>query len=367
MKKRLLFPCLVTLLVSACSQYNADIEYIRWADYQEKDLATVFEANCDDIKYISIIEGEQEFMFASPDRIKIKNQNIYINDWQNRKLLTFSINGEPISVLNRRGRSDSEYLQISDFDIDDNEDIWVLDGQADCIKHYNKDGEFIKTYSIPFQASAIKCLPNGRLMFTIAQWDKSNYKSNQLILTDSNLNVLEVFAKRRAKRDPNFEIVPSYGLHLYDNNVFYHQPISDDVHCIDANNLSEQVYKFDFGIHTVPKEARIYTEPHIDDFSSYITLAVASYIDDNIIVGGLFDKMQLKSFFINRDAKIRYLQNDSMSSMIMVGISSGYVIYILMPDASEDLTFIPDDIKSSINSGQWVMALLPLDRFIDIN
>lgn len=35
------------------------------------------------------------------------------------------------SFLNRRGRGSEEYLQVSDFDVDDEGGIWVLDGQKD--------------------------------------------------------------------------------------------------------------------------------------------------------------------------------------------------------------------------------------------
>lgn len=35
------------------------------------------------------------------------------------------------SFLNRRGRGSEEYLQVSDFDVDVEGGIWVLDGQKD--------------------------------------------------------------------------------------------------------------------------------------------------------------------------------------------------------------------------------------------
>ena len=241
MRHNYLMLCALLLICTGCRVEKEVPRNIDFFDYTERDMSELFST----MYYVSIDTESVDSLFSTPDKIIQKNGKIYVNDWRARKLFTYSINGTPEQVLYRRGRGPEEYLQISDFDVDANGNIWVIDAQADCLLQYEADGKFIASRELPFEASSINCLDSENIMFSLAQWDESKYKNYQLVLTDSELNIKRAFAKREQERDSNFELVPYCGLHNDETYVFFHQPICDDVHCINIKESVEEQYHFD--------------------------------------------------------------------------------------------------------------------------
>lgn len=355
---------IITVLLSvACSQsYRDATEEISFYEFSEKTFHELPENVFDAISYTPVSSDSIQYLFSSPDKIVVADDKMYVNDWASRKLFTYSQGGAPISVLYKKGRAAGEYLQISDFDVDRNGDVWVVDGQTDYLMHYTAQGTFVDSKKLPFEADHIKCLDDGRFLFAIAQYDESKYKDSQLVKTDSDLNVDRLFAKRLSQRDPNYEFIPSYGLHSYGDHVFFHKPICDDVYCINQQDMTERIYHFNFGKKAVPDEARKDTEPYIDEFESYTALGSAVYVDDNLAIGGVVEGMQMKSFIIDRKNNVKYVQSDVFSSMLMLGMSDGYIIFLLMPDAADGLHFLPSRITERIKNDDIVIARLPLDE-----
>ena len=98
----------------------------------------------------------------------------------------------------------------------------------------------------------------------------------------------------------------------------------------------------------------------MDDFLNYTTLAVSTYIDENIIAGGVYDEMVLKSFILDRRHKVKYMQDVSPSIMRMIGIYDGNIIYLLSADESQEISPVPEQIQKDLADGKSVIAFLPL-------
>ena len=76
------------------------------------------------LEYVTLRPEGQDYLFAEADKVIYRNGQLYIMDWISRKIVSFKEDGQPGTVLHKRGRGPGEYLQISDFDIDD--DIQLL-------------------------------------------------------------------------------------------------------------------------------------------------------------------------------------------------------------------------------------------------
>ena len=340
---------------------NKDYEVISFENIQTKSFNDLPNEILKGIEYIPFSSDSLKYTFSMPQKILINNERVFINDYSSRNLYSYKFSGTPEFVLNKRGRAKDEYLQITDFDIDATGGIWILDGQADKIVHYTKDGECLFTSKLPFQADHIKILGNDRLMFTLAEWDNSKFSDYHILVTDRNLNIEYSLIRKTESRDPNFQLVSSSGLHNVNDKIYFHKPISDFVYSIDISDFNNQMYYFEFGDSKVPEEARVNTEDYIDSFDKYSTLSSSIFITEKIVAGGILDKMHFSSFIVDRVNNIKYIQNDDFSDMMFFGISGSMIMYMLRPDSSVYPLYIPETIKTHLDDGGMVMAIVSLD------
>lgn len=359
---RITFFCVIVTILISCSNKTELEHIIGFDDMLKTDLSELPDKVLKGITYVPICTDSLQYVFSVPDKIVLKGNIIYVNDFMSRKLFSYSMDGMPLSVLNKTGRGNNEYLQITDFDVDSGGDIWIIDGKADQMKRYRNDGSFVHGMKLPFQADYIKCLDNDLLMFSVAEWETGKYKGCHLIVTDENLNVKKELVAKTENRDQNFRFVPCAGLQSENGTLCFHKPISDNVHCIDLDNYSEEIYCFDFGSRKVPEQARIDTEPYMEDFQQYTTLSTSVYIDDDIIAGGLIDNMQMLSFIIDRNDNIKYIQDEPFSCLMFLGISNGNMIYMYKPGSSDFPPYMPDAVKEHIKNDGYVVAVLPLEK-----
>lgn len=357
----LIFTCAIICICCGNSISQTD-NIVKFDNIVEQSFSELPKSVLMGINFIPISTDSMDYVFTTPNKVIVNGEKIYVNDFMSRKLFVYSYDGTPISVLHKTGRGTGEYLQITDFDVASNGDIWIVDGQADKVMRYSSDGDFVSDCNLPFQADYIKCLDNDLLMFSVAEWETGKYKGCHLIVTDENLNVKKELVAKTENRDRNFRLVPCAGLQSENGTLCFHKPISDNVHCIDLDNYSEEIYCFDFGSRKVPEQARIDTEPYMEDFQQYTTLSTSVYIDDDIIAGGLIDNMQMLSFIIDRNDNIKYIQNEPFSCLMFLGISNGNMIYMYKPGSSDFPPYMPDAVKEHIKNDGYVVAVLPLEK-----
>ena len=114
------------------------------------------------LEYVTLRPEGQDYLFAEADKVIYRNGQLYIMDWISRKIVSFKEDGQPGTVLHKHGRGPGEYLQITDFDVDDNGSIYILDGQKDMLLRYSPGCKFEESWELPFQASFISCREDGR-------------------------------------------------------------------------------------------------------------------------------------------------------------------------------------------------------------
>lgn len=361
--KRIVLYCAYMIVLISCGGKNHQInDLISFEEFTEKSFSDLPHEVLMGIKFIPINSDSLKYIFSSPSKILMKNDKVYINDFRSRKLFVYALDGSPRFLLSKFGRTNGEYLQITDFDVDGNGNIWIIDGQSDKVIGFTSNGIHISSTDLPFQADYIKCLNNGQFMFSIAEWETGRYRNSHLIITDSNINEVMRCVKKEEERDANYKLVPSAGIHSVEGKVFFHKPISDLVYSINIDDFSEHKCKFDFAGKTVPMNARIDTERYINEFPQYNTLAGSVYFDKDLIVGGIMTDNQIMSFIIDRQNNVRFVQDDQYMSMVFFGISDGYLVYMFRPGSEIYPPNIPDKIKSHIMSNNgYTLALLPLD------
>jgi hypothetical protein len=363
--KELLFFSAIIVVANSCSisDKNSDIETIPFNDLKVLSYDDMREDLFGNMKFTVLKAESIDYMFAEADKIVYKNNTFYIYDWVNRmdsKVIAFDKQGNPVLSLHKRGRGPGEYLQITDFDVDDSNGIWIVDGQDDVLLHYSSDCSFIGSRKLPFEVSYIKWINGGKFFFGLSPWNASDYGGVRILLSDTALNIGKAIMNYDEFMDPNFAF-PSFGFTGLDGSVLYHHPINDTVY--EINNEGEVIksYNFDFGSWTVPDEIKKNIELNFDKFEHFSFLVKAVYIDDYVVVGSVYQGRITKDFIIDRKQGKLYLQNEDYQYLSFMGVSEGNIIYCVMPGKQTFIDNLPEEILSSLENGNDVLALVKID------
>ncbi len=152
-----LFPFYIfmILFLGAChpSKHESTISSILNIDEFEKDKDFAF----DSIEFIPL-ETNDSCLVYSADKIIHRNQFYYIQDRKLPCIFIFSEDGTFINSINRQGQGPAEYIEITDFDVDFENNIYIGSGSSrKIIKYkypgYQKSEEYV--IGVPFLEFAV--------------------------------------------------------------------------------------------------------------------------------------------------------------------------------------------------------------------
>ena len=66
----------------------------------------------ENLKVIELQDTSKEYSFIEISKLVCWKDRIYISDWKTRRIIIFGQDGQPVSVLNRRGANRTEYLVL---------------------------------------------------------------------------------------------------------------------------------------------------------------------------------------------------------------------------------------------------------------
>ncbi len=109
------------------------------------------------------LETNESCLISKPKKVLFRKTKIYIQDFYNH-LYQFNSNGKFIKEIGKKGRGPGEYIQMAGFDIDENDNIYIIDMVK--VLMYNSNGKFIKCIDLNLD---IECYPEQIII------DKSLY------------------------------------------------------------------------------------------------------------------------------------------------------------------------------------------------
>ncbi len=357
MKASVVVFCILSVLIAVSCQSNVSEvnEEIKYNDLTVRTYSELPEVLWQNFEYITLKLENKEEMFSSADKVLFKSGKLYVLDEIYGKIIAYNSDGTSDMLIAKKGRGPGEYTQITDFDVDNEGNVWVLDATKDCIIQYAPNGEHLSTADISFQAEFIKCVDEG-FLFGLAPWDASG---NQLVLTDEEMTVKEAYLEYDENVDPNY-VLPASGFTTSGQSIFYHRPIDDKVYSLDLSSASISIYSFNFGKRTCPDYVRKNIDSYRSDFEYYSVLVKTVFVGDNLIVGSVLEGHQIKDFMISKSDNSLYLQNEDFMSMCRLGISNSYAIFYVLPGAS-NVDYLPLEVKSDYQAGSEIFMLLPID------
>ena len=315
----------ISVIILSCvgETRNTNEKVIDVSECQEKsfDWISLLDKN---IQYVKLNTDSEKYSFSNISKLICWNNRFYVNDWRIRRLITFDDKGNPLFVLNRRGRGPEEYLQVTDFDVDDNGGLWILDGQKDVVNHYASGGKFLSQTKTGDSQYSYISYEKGKLLLGVAYWDKSENSGYTAVLADTSLNVSARYGQVPEFYDADFTF-PSVGFAHVGDVVMSNNPIDDCVSVFDKKGYKGR-YFFDFGAKCVPDEVRKSVEKHLDELSDYTFLVNVVGAYDNMVIGTFMDGGAPVDFVIDTKSKMLYKQPWSSGQFHLTSISSDEIV-----------------------------------------
>ena len=338
MKKLFFFSYCFSLIiaVSCTSSGNDNKTQIRIIDFPTYEVDDRNMQECrslfSDAQKVTLRSSDKNTTLANIGSVKFEQNHLYVLDEITRKLIKYDRAGNPVRILNDRGRGHGEYLDIADFCIDNEENVFIVDGQRDIINKYSKNFEFLATYNLHAEIDLIQILDNGNFLLGLSSWNNRKYAGDELIIMDGDLNKIKTITRYGRNIDDNFWIDSPRFVKNKDN-IIYHRTIDDHVYILNsADGTLKEIINFDFGSRTIKEDERLNVDNKIETrkFKDKTTLESCFSICGHELFGTLYDSQKSKQFYLNGDSKrvVVYHRDEEKSEPFIrfCGAGSGYFL-----------------------------------------
>ncbi len=172
--------------------YGIEVEPIDLYQYSVSRMENLPENVWEEETYILLAPGRAEEMFARAQKIRIQDGKIYILDKRGRNhyLLVYNQDGHPLGRVGNKGNGPGEYIHITDFDIAGDGTICLMDVYMGTVvlHRYDPAFQYIDKTELPFQADLFICLPGGRFLFSLSNWNTGVGQGQRILVTDPEFN-----------------------------------------------------------------------------------------------------------------------------------------------------------------------------------
>lgn len=311
------------------------------------------------LKYIVLRSDHQNTKIASADKIEMFGNKIYIADKISSKLVVFDSTGKAIGHVGHKGHGPGGYINIADFSIDHDGNIYILDYNNLSLLKYNPQNDFIGSQKLPFYAETLQCLSDNKFAFGLTANNSGKYPHDHVIITNKDLEKEKTIARYGNNTNDNFHL-SGFGFTKTKDGIFFYKPIDDYVYLLDYSGNLKNVFLFDFGNKRVPDSHRTNIEEKLESFTNYTALTYFTLVYDNYIYGSLFDGGSYKQFVLDRNTRKIYKKTDESIDKYghWFGTCGSYLVSIFPPifEKGNCPSDFPDDLKKALAEEKMVLC-----------
>lgn len=311
--------------------------------------------------FIKLKSNDIETDFSRVGKVKLVGDKLFLLDSRMKSLVVYQITGEAIGKVGKKGQGPNEYLDIADFDVDEQQTIYAIDGRQNKLFIYDSDFKFKSAEKLPFAVDKIHLLENGMYMFALSSWNKGEGAGNRIAITDNKCNVVRTYLPYDEYIDENFWI-SDYQLTKTKDHILYNKTIDNNVYLFSLDGTLQKPITFDFGKENVPNEKKKDIEKYLKDFDSYSLLKDFTVIYSDIVLGTFWEHRKNKVFLLDTQKQILYKSKEweGAYNSIYTGFCDSTLISIIAPDsyeASLDYKRLSSELLDHLDNGDFILAL----------
>lgn len=327
-------------------------ETICFKDLENRSLSELLKST--HTRYILLRNENSKELLGRIDKIKIINDRIYIADTKLRSLAVYDMQGNFISQIGKRGQGPDEYVNLTDFDVDKEGNVFVLDARQNKLLCYDKDFTCIDDTRLDFQADILTALDNDSLLFGLSSWNKKEGKGRKIAKADRKGNIAKTFLDYDEYVDPAYWI-SMYTFAAAGDVLAYNQTIDNTIYLFSKDGELSESITLDFGSENVPDEDKVNIERKLESYDSYCLIRKIVAVTDNAIIGFIWQHRQTKLFVIDRKSGCCYLSDalDDVDRRPGCGYFNGELISYI--DAESEA--LPDSVNEFVRNEGFVLLL----------
>lgn len=310
--KKIIF-CLAILTMAGCQTKKTEKKSDNHCVidvYPQKNEALLLSDFVDSVDFIKL-ETKNNEIISNITKLQLFNNNIYILDRDRNSFFLFNKDGSFIEKVQNIGRGPGEYLQLVDFEVND-QGIFLLD-YPNTILHYNFDFEYLKKFNL-----------GDVFTFTFSYYKDEFWASNE----EGSQNELFHFStinKKGVAKDTFIKkkfLNKEFSWHLGSefnklDSILYFSPLFDNRIYIANGEDVQTAYTINFGKHSFPNDLNLFTTniyaPDFDYALKQHFWVVENYLIIDFLYGGerqfvFFDKKTKKTKYgtVDNDLIPRY-------------------------------------------------------------
>ena len=223
-------------ILVGCSHNSYNIPSIRILENFASEIQ--IEELFGEVIYLTLSSNDETLPIGIITGAFMSKEYIYISD--SKSIYIIDKKGALINIVNRYGRSLQEYLGISDFCVQNDEYIYVLDKNKRIVK-YNFQGEYIASSELKYYPASMDILGEGNLILTSAyQSDEDKF----IIYDCETLNLLHSFVPINRKQITWRHIYGQSNFYKRGEEILFHEPMNNTIYQINESGFTPK-YCFD--------------------------------------------------------------------------------------------------------------------------
>ncbi|WP_294629500.1 6-bladed beta-propeller [uncultured Bacteroides sp.] len=239
MNRFLLFICLFFLVscnVQSTKETDVSSLNIDFASMQPSlDISSISSS----IRYIPL-ETNDSIIIDEPIQVLIKKGYVYVAD--NSAVYKFDMEGNVLASLRHRGDAPDDYLSITDIQIDEMENIWILSRNNQSLFNYSWDGTLLKKVELNAWGAKISLLSEGKMLLYIGN-EKDKDNSHQLLLVDLNTGTIEGRSLVIDELKANYLHVKSQNNFSQGEETFFYQIFNDTIYTMPNSGVAVPAFR----------------------------------------------------------------------------------------------------------------------------
>jgi len=240
MKKNFSLLFLIIIIFSCSNRKFNDSSTVGYAITIDLESVERVSLKIGNIRFVPL-ETTDDCLIGVADKVLIRNNRIYIADFSRAMaLFVFDMNGKFLFKISRRGQGPGEYISINDFDIQDNQDIFLLDPFGKELLVFDSEGKYQHNVNFEFAFRNFCLIENkiylshitsssGKKVADLAVYDIENGKTNFLLDDEKFLYPPIGFTISRYK----FYYSPS--------NTYYSPKLSETVYAVSHDSITQAI------------------------------------------------------------------------------------------------------------------------------
>lgn len=224
--------CENTQIKSNKNTINIDLKRIK-IDFQDSTLVK-------DISYV-FLETNKECLIGNFDKMLMVNNNIYILDKTlTHTIFVFDRNGNFLYKINKQGKGPGEYIQIFDFYVDNDENIYAWDVEKKTIIKYSEKGEKFKEFKINHRFLEFSLFAKNEILV------RNLIEEGKITASLAKINILtnEMTVILKARELYDDIGIPRNSSHYFfnsGNDILFSPMFSNDIYEINNGTISKKL------------------------------------------------------------------------------------------------------------------------------